>query len=57
MSQWPLLGANGSGKTTLLKAFNREIYPASKPNSWLKIYGKENWNVMATKVDDWLCFR
>jgi|TARA_B110000444_G_scaffold84712_1_gene80052 iron complex transport system ATP-binding protein len=39
-----IIGANGSGKTTLLKAFNKEIYPASKPNSWLKIYGKENWN-------------
>ena len=40
-----ILGANGSGKTTLLKAINREIYPASKPNSWLKIYGKINWDV------------
>jgi iron complex transport system ATP-binding protein len=40
-----ILGANGSGKTTLLKAINREIYPASKPNSWLKIYGKVNWDV------------
>ena len=40
-----LIGPNGSGKTTLLKAINREIYPASKNNSWIKIFEKKVWNV------------
>ena len=40
-----ILGPNGSGKTTLIKTINREIYPAIKKNSYLKIYGKKTWNV------------
>lgn len=44
-----ILGANGSGKTTLLKAINREIYPATKENSWLKILGKSSWNIWELK--------
>ena len=44
-----IIGANGSGKTTLLKAINREIYPATKENSWLKILGKSSWNIWQLK--------
>ena len=40
-----ILGPNGSGKTTLIKTINREIYPATKKGSYLKIYGKKRWNV------------
>jgi len=40
-----ILGPNGSGKTTLLKTINRELYPASSPDSWIRILGKDNWNV------------
>lgn len=40
-----ILGPNGSGKTTLLKTINREIYPASKPGSFIRILGKNRWNV------------
>ena len=40
-----ILGPNGSGKTTLLKAINREIYPVQKQHSYIKILGKNNWNI------------
>lgn len=40
-----ILGPNGSGKTTLLKTINREIYPATAADSWIRILGRDNWNV------------
>ena len=40
-----ILGPNGSGKTTLLKVINREIYPARKEGSSVRILGREPWNV------------
>jgi len=40
-----VLGPNGSGKTTLLKAINRDLYPVSAADSWLRILGREHWNV------------
>jgi iron complex transport system ATP-binding protein len=40
-----VLGPNGSGKTTLLKLINRELYPARNDDAWVKILGRENWNV------------
>ena len=43
--QAAILGPNGSGKTTLLKVINRELYPVRKDNSWVRILGRENWNV------------
>jgi iron complex transport system ATP-binding protein len=43
--QVAILGPNGSGKTTLLKVINREIYPVRQDNSWVRILGRENWNV------------
>ena len=36
-----ILGPNGSGKTTLIKTINREIYPATKKESYLKINRKK----------------
>lgn len=40
-----VLGPNGSGKTTLLKTINRELYPAALPDSYIRILGKDRWNV------------
>ncbi|MBT8083969.1 MAG: ATP-binding cassette domain-containing protein [Woeseia sp.] len=43
--QVAILGPNGAGKTTLLKLVNREIYPVAADGSWVRILGRENWNV------------
>jgi iron complex transport system ATP-binding protein len=43
--QAAILGPNGSGKTTLLKIINREIYPVRQDDSWVRILGRETWNV------------
>ena len=40
-----VLGPNGSGKTTLLKTINRELYPVAAEGSWVRILGRDNWNV------------
>lgn len=40
-----IIGPNGSGKTTLLKTINRELYPVIADDSWLRILGRERWNV------------
>lgn len=40
-----ILGPNGSGKTTLLKTINRELYPVERQDSWVRILGRERWNV------------
>ncbi len=40
-----ILGPNGSGKTTLLKTINRELYPVVREDSWVRILGRETWNV------------
>jgi iron complex transport system ATP-binding protein len=40
-----ILGPNGSGKTTLLKSINRELYPVVKDDSWIRILGRDRWNV------------
>jgi iron complex transport system ATP-binding protein len=40
-----ILGPNGAGKTTLLKLLSREIYPVADADSYVRIFGEENWNV------------
>ena len=40
-----ILGPNGSGKTTLLKTINRELYPVVSEDSWVRILGRDTWNV------------
>jgi iron complex transport system ATP-binding protein len=40
-----ILGPNGSGKTTLLKTINRELYPVVKDDSWVRLLGRDRWNV------------
>ncbi|MEM9401872.1 MAG: ATP-binding cassette domain-containing protein [Pseudomonadota bacterium] len=43
--QVAILGPNGSGKTTLLKTMTRELYPERRDDAWVKIFGRERWNV------------
>lgn len=41
-----ILGPNGSGKSSLIKTIARELHPLeSGPGSWLKILGKDRWNI------------
>lgn len=40
-----ILGPNGCGKTTLLKTISRELYPVVAEDSWIRILGREKWNV------------
>ncbi|MBT8100964.1 MAG: ATP-binding cassette domain-containing protein [Gammaproteobacteria bacterium] len=40
-----ILGPNGCGKTTLLKTINRELYPVVREDSYVRILGRERWNV------------
>ncbi len=40
-----ILGPNGAGKSTLLKLINRDYYPIAIEGSFVKLFGKERWNV------------
>ncbi len=40
-----ILGPNGAGKSTLLKLLTRELYPVQKEGSYLKIFGRDLWNI------------
>ena len=40
-----ILGPNGAGKTTLLKLLSRELYPAAEPNTVLRLFGRDRWDV------------
>jgi len=40
-----ILGPNGAGKSTLLKLMTRELYPALKDDSQLKIFGEDRWSI------------
>ncbi|MGD2130355.1 MAG: ATP-binding cassette domain-containing protein [Lysobacterales bacterium] len=46
-----VLGPNGAGKTTLLQTINRELYPVVRENSWIRILGRERWNVWDLRED------
>ena len=41
-----VLGPNGAGKSTLLKILARDLYPVVKPGSHVKMFGKENIDVV-----------
>jgi len=40
-----ILGPNGSGKSTLLKLLSRELYPVHRDGSYVRIYGRERWDI------------
>lgn len=40
-----ILGPNGCGKSTLIKTITRECYPVAQDGSWMRILGKEFWDV------------
>lgn len=40
-----ILGPNGAGKSTLLKLLSRELYPVHQDGSYVRIYGRERWDV------------
>ncbi|GJL68327.1 MAG: ABC transporter ATP-binding protein [Nitrospirales bacterium] len=40
-----ILGPNGSGKSTFMKLLSRELYPVVGPDRYVRLMGKEQWNV------------
>lgn len=40
-----ILGPNGCGKSTLIKTITRECYPLMRPESSLRLFGQDCWNV------------
>ncbi len=44
-----ILGPNGCGKSTLLKAMTCELYPLVKPETSVRILGRERWDLTELK--------
>lgn len=40
-----ILGPNGCGKSTLLKVMTCELYPLARPETRVRIFGRERWDV------------
>ena len=40
-----ILGPNGCGKSTLIKTITRECYPLAGDGSWMRILGRERWDI------------
>jgi iron complex transport system ATP-binding protein len=40
-----ILGPNGAGKTTLLQLITRDLYPVWAPDSHVRLFGEERWNL------------
>jgi iron complex transport system ATP-binding protein len=55
-----ILGPNGCGKSTLMKVITREEYPVLRPDSFVRIYGRERWLLdelrqwMGIVSNDWM---
>jgi iron complex transport system ATP-binding protein len=45
-----ILGPNGCGKSTLIKAITRECYPLDHPDSSVRIFGQDLWNVVELRA-------
>lgn len=44
-SNTAIIGPNGAGKTTLLKLLSRELYPVQRDGCYVRILGRDGWNV------------
>ena len=44
-----ILGPNGCGKSTLLKAMTCELYPLAKPETRVRLMGRERWDLTQLK--------
>ena len=40
-----ILGPNGCGKSTLIKTITRECYPLARPETSVRVLGRDRWNV------------
>lgn len=40
-----ILGPNGCGKSTLVKAMSKECHPVVEDGSWVRVFGRDDWNV------------
>ena len=45
-----ILGPNGCGKSTLIKTITRECYPLARPESSVRILGRDRWNVFELRA-------
>lgn len=45
-----ILGPNGSGKSTLIKTIARECYPLAREDSWMRVFGRERWDVFELRA-------
>lgn len=45
-----ILGPNGCGKSTLIKTITRECYPLARPESSVRILGRDRWNVFELRT-------
>jgi len=45
-----ILGPNGSGKSTLIKTITRECYPLAQEGSWMRILGRERWDIFELRT-------
>ena len=44
-----ILGPNGCGKSTLLKTITCEVYPLVRPETYVRIMGRERWDLTQLK--------
>jgi iron complex transport system ATP-binding protein len=44
-----ILGPNGAGKTTLLQLVTRDLYPVWAPDSSVRLFGEERWNLFTLR--------
>jgi iron complex transport system ATP-binding protein len=45
-----ILGPNGCGKSTLIKTITRECYPLAREGSWMRILGRERWDIFELRA-------
>jgi iron complex transport system ATP-binding protein len=45
-----ILGPNGCGKSTLVKAISKECNPVFEEGSWVKVFGRDDWNVFELRT-------